>query len=170
MKAKLVAFVVLMGALGNVLALFSIPVPSPLPYPRIELCFSSFATLLAAIGVGPAVGAIVGALGTILTTIRIGNPFIPVGHLILGYAAGLAARKFRPVVAGLLGEVAESPWIWFSVVFWAHLVAGVPLEILVPIIALINVKAFLDVFVSSLVVELLLSRREIRDLLASLRP
>ncbi len=155
-NARLIAFISLMGALGNVLALFSIPIPSPLPYPRIELCFSSFATLFVAVVIGPIAGAITGALGTILTTIRIGNPFIPIGHLILGYVTGRLARKFRPIIACLLGEVAESPWIWFSVIFWAHIVAKVPLSILIPIIIVINIKAFIDVFISSLIVELIL--------------
>ena len=169
MNIKLVAFIAIMGALGNLLALVSIPIPSPLPYPKIELCFSSFATLFVAISIGPKEGAITGALGTLLTTIRIGNPFIPIGHVILGFISGKASKKVRAIIAGIIGEIAETPWIWFSVIFWAHVVAGVPLEVLVPIIPIINIKAFIDVIISSLLIEIILLNKNIKIFLHNLK-
>jgi len=169
MRARLVALIAVMGALGNVLGALSIPIPVPVPYPRVELCFSSLATLFMAVSIGPLAGAVTGALGTIVSTIRLGNPFIPLGHTILGFVAGYASKKFRPFTSGIIGEIAETPWIWFSVIFWAYLVAGVPVSVLIPIITLINIKAFFDVAASLLVCEILLMRREVKDFLKRLK-
>ncbi|HID91100.1 TPA: hypothetical protein EYP44_03970 [Candidatus Bathyarchaeota archaeon] len=47
------------------------------------------------------------ALGTIVTTMKIGNPFIPLGHAILGLVAGIASKGFGPFVSGIIGEMAE---------------------------------------------------------------
>lgn len=162
-KLKLLIFVALMGSLGNLLGLVSITIPSP--FLNIELHFSQLTPLLVGIHFGPLWGAITGALSLIIATIKIGNPLIPLGNAILAGVAGIAAKKFRPLLAGLIGELAETPFIWFSILLWVGMIHKVPFEALIPLIMLINVKAFLEVTISSAIVEMLLKRSEIREYL-----
>jgi riboflavin transporter FmnP len=147
MNSKVIAFVAVMGALGNVLGLFGVSLPTPIPQGRIELHFSQLPPLLVAFTVGPIPGAVTGLLSLILETIKLGNPFVPFGNAILAGVAGLAARRFRPIFAGLLGEVAETPYLWGSIIFWVGYVMNVPLPAIIAFTSIINVKAFLEVAV-----------------------
>lgn len=53
--------------------------------------------------------------------------------------------------------------------FWAHVVAGTPIPILVPIMALIYIKALFDVAVSSWIVEMLHRKQGIKSFLQRLK-
>ncbi len=167
-SVKRLVFIIIMGALGNVLGMLSISIPAPPPL-RLELHFSQLTPLLVGISIGPIDGAITGALSLIVATLKIKNPLIPLGNAILAGIAGLASRKFRPVLAAIVGEIAETPFIWFSMILWVYLVCGVPLEVLIPIIIVVNIKAFIEVLISSIVIEILLRSKEIRFLLSSIR-
>ena len=96
MNRKVIAFVAVMGALGNVLGLFSLPIPAPIPQGRIELHFSQLPSLFVAFTAGPIPSALTGLLSVILATIKIGNPFIPLGNAILAGVAGLLIKRLRP--------------------------------------------------------------------------
>jgi riboflavin transporter FmnP len=169
MNRKVVAFVAVMGALGNVLGLFGLPLPAPIAQGRIELHFSQLPPLLVAFTAGPIPGAVTGFLSLILETTKLGNPFVPLGNAILAGVAGLAARRLRPLFAGLLGEVAETPYLWGSIILWVGYVLKVPLPAIVAFTSIVNVKAFLEVAISCVIIEIILSRSVIRERLAKLR-
>ena len=156
-----------MGALGNLLGMLSISIPSP--FIRIELHLSQLPPLLIGVTLGPSWGAIAGALSLIMATLHIGNPLIPLGNAILAGIAGLAARRFRPLVACLIGELAETPFIWFSILAWAGIICGVPLRALIPIIGIVNLKAFLEVLISASIIEMLLRHPAVPNFICSLK-
>ncbi len=169
-NSKKVAFISVMAALGNLLGLIPLKIPSPSPTVSIELHFSQLPPLLVAFSLGPISGAITGLLSLVaVTAIYIRNPFVPFGNMILAGIAGLAARKFKPIIAGLIGEIAETPFLWFSVLLWSGVIHNVPFKVLIPIIALINVKAFIEVFISSSIASLLLKKNEIKSALKSIK-
>jgi riboflavin transporter FmnP len=170
MRARSIAFIALMGALGNVFGFFPITIPTGNIPVSVVVNFSQLPALLTAVGVGPMEGGFVGLLSTLASTILyIRNPFVPLGNFILGYAAGYFAKKRRPIVSCLLGEVAESPFLWLSMVVWSGVVMGVAFEILLPIIITVNLKAFVEVLADSLVIELLLSREDMKKSLTLFR-
>jgi hypothetical protein len=103
------------------------------------------------------------------TVLYIKNPLVPVGNFILGYATGYFSRRRRPIISCMLGEIVESPFLWASMLVWSGFLMGVPLVALVPIIATVNAKAFVEVFLDSLVIELLLSREDLKKSLESFR-
>jgi riboflavin transporter FmnP len=169
MNRKIVAYIAIMGALGNVLGLVSLPLPSPIGAGRIELHFSQLPPLLVAFTAGPIPGAVTGFLSLILETTKLGNPFVPLGNAILAGVAGLAARRLRPIFAGLLGEVAETPYLWGSIILWVGYVLKVPLPAIIAFTSIVNAKAFLEVAISCVIIEIILSRRGIRESFAKLR-
>jgi len=169
-NSKKAAFIGVMAALGNLLGFIPLKIPSPSPTVSIELHFSQLPPLFAAFSLGAFPGAITGFLSLIaVTAVYIKNPLVPFGNMILAGIAGLTAKKFKPIIAGLIGEVAETPFLWFSILFWSGIIYKVPFKILIPIITLINVKAFIEVFISSFIASLLLRRNEIKSLLKSIK-
>jgi hypothetical protein len=109
-----VAFVASMGALGNVLALLTVTIPTPVS--QIAPDLSHVATLIVALYSGPVLGGITGALVSIVPFYRFGvagwyGPMV--GLLIIplksltGITAGLLGKRLRPAFATLLGYVPE---------------------------------------------------------------
>jgi riboflavin transporter FmnP len=109
-----VAFVASMGALGNVLALLTVTIPTPVS--QIAPDLSHVATLIVALYSGPVLGGITGALVSIVPFYRFGvagwyGPMV--GFLIIplksltGITAGLLGKRLRPAFATLLGYVPE---------------------------------------------------------------
>jgi len=120
-----VAFVASMGALGNILALLTVTIPTPIS--QIAPDLSHVATLIVALYSGPVLGGITGALVSIVPFYRFGvagwyGPLV--GFLIIplksltGITAGFLGKKLRPGLATLLGYVPEciSTYAFFMLV------------------------------------------------------
>lgn len=161
LSARLVALIAILGALGNVLGSLSIRLPSA-PGTTVEFHLSALPSLLIAVSVGPLSGAVTGFLSLIVATMQIGNVFIPFGNALLAGIAGILAHKlkFSPPLSGALAMIPYTPYIWL-----ACMVYNVPQAI----IAFIVVKAFIEVMISGIVVELMLRRHEVKNFLASFR-
>ncbi len=160
-STRLVALIAILSALGNVLGYLSIRLPSA-PGTTVEFHLSALPSLLLAVSVGPLSGAITGFLSLIMATLQIGNVFIPFGNALLAAVAGLFAQKlkFSPPLSGALAMIPYMPYIWL-----ACMVYNVPQAI----IAFIVVKAFIEVMISSIVVELILRRHEVKNFLAGFK-
>jgi uncharacterized membrane protein len=158
LTVKLIAFIAIMGALGNVLGLLAINIPSA-PGTNVEFHLSVLPALLVSAVFGPLAGAVTGALGTIMSTISIGNLFIPFGNALLAGIAGILGKKFKlpPPASGALAVIPYAPYMWLACVAY-----GTPESVIVVIIA----KAFIEVLMASTLIELILVRTEIRNLLA----
>lgn len=158
---KLIALISIMSALGNVLGFLSIRLPSA-PGTVVEFHLSALPALLLAVTVGPLTGAVTGALSLIITTMKIGNVFIPFGNALLAYIAGLFSKKFKfpPPASGAAAVIPYVPYMWFACSIY-----GVP----EPVIAFIIVKAFIEVLISCTLIEFVLLRREVKDFLVNIR-
>ncbi len=157
----LVALIAILSALGNVLGYLSIRLPSA-PGTTVEFHLSALPSLLLAVSVGPLSGALTGFLSVIMATVKIGNVFIPFGNALFAAVAGLFAQKlkFSPPVSGALAMIPYAPYIWL-----ACMVYNVPQAV----IAFIVVKAFIEVLISGTLVELILSRHEVKNFLAGFK-
>lgn len=155
---KLVALIAAMSALGNALGFLSIRLPSA-PGTTVEFHLSVLPSLLLAVAIGPFSGAITGFLSLLVATVDIGNIFIPFGNALLAGIVGLFAKKFKfpPPVSGAVAMIPYAPYMWF-----ACSVYNVPQ----PIIAFIIVKAFIEVLISSTLIEFILLKTEVRSFLA----
>lgn len=158
---KLIALISTMSALGNILGLLSIRLPSA-PGVNVEFHLSVLPSLLLAVSIGPIPGAITGALSLIIAMMKIGNIFIPFGNALLAGIAGLLANKlkFPPVVSGAIAMMFYAPYIWFACSIY-----NVPQ----PIIAFIIVKAFIEVLISGTLIEFILLKREIKEILTKFK-
>lgn len=160
-SVKLIALIAVMSALGNVLGLLSIRLPSA-PGTTVAFHLSVLPSLLLAVSVGPLSGAITGFLSLIMATMQIGNIFIPFGNALLAGIVGLLADKFRfpPPVCGVIAVIPYAPYMWL-----ACLVYNVPQ----PMIAFIIVKAFIEILISSALIEFILLRPEVKNFLSALK-
>jgi LytS/YehU family sensor histidine kinase len=148
------AFVIYMGALGNVLAAITI---APTMVKQIALDFSAIPVLIVGVFGGALLGALTGIVAGTLPSLYFG--FIggqlgflgfsaSIGKAIHGYAVGLLTQKLKPIEKGrtlllipivLIGFVPEA--LWIILVFLQ----------LVPL--LIPSQAFLSAFLTSILVK-----------------
>ncbi len=108
-------FAGMLGALGNALAVLSMEVGNI--HPQIALDLSHLATIVAAYALGPAWGALTGALVAAFPFVRFSlMGYLPIvigllifpGKAMTGFFVGTLGRKLRPSLAVPLGYVPES--------------------------------------------------------------
>ena len=167
-KGRQVAFVASMGALGNVLALLTVSIPTPISQVAPDL--SHVATLIVALYSGPVLGGITGALVSIVPFYRFGVAgwFGPlVGFLIIplksltGITAGILGKRLRPGAATLLGYVPEcvSTYLYFMLVVPFFLPA-VAQYVTQGFVVLVLAKAWVELGIIAIIMEAI-RRRDI---------
>ena len=109
----------MLGALGNALAVLSMEVGNL--HPQIALDLSHLATIVAAYALGPAWGALTGALVAAFPFVRFSlMGYLPIvigllifpGKAMTGFFVGVLGRKLRPALAVPLGYVPESAFTY----------------------------------------------------------
>ena len=85
-NSKTIAFVAIMGALGTLAGAISLYFTIG---PGTALDFSHIGTYIVAIGAGPILGAITGAIVGILPAFRFGNVALIPGKLLTGFTVGI---------------------------------------------------------------------------------
>jgi len=140
MRSREWSFVLMMSALGNVLAFITI---APTMIQQVALDFSLLPVFVAAVFGGPVIGGVTGLLAGIVPSIWFGplgslGPLgitASIGKAIVGVTAGLISRVFNPANRSslyfapvvLLSYIPEAIWIYavFSV-FVPLLLPGAP--------------------------------------------
>jgi len=181
-SSKVVSFVAVMSALGNVLSFLSIKVSPIVPaiplgpiHLSIALDLSHVATFIAALFGGPAVGGLTGMVGGLVAANEFGFSqgnlitgfALPLGKAMTGVTAGLVfkyvglldGRRLRMVLATLASFVPEAIWtvFIFLVLFPAFL--PIPISVTKVIAAQILVKASVEMVVMGLILAALLENR-----------
>jgi len=113
---KSVSLLVFLALFPNILGMVVLPTPFGFKFHLFQI-----AVFLAALAYGKFGGALAGATGSIYTAIALGNPFIVVGNVILGFFTGLFAKRTRVVFAVLGAFAIQVPWLYFT-----DLLVGMP--------------------------------------------
>jgi len=164
---KQVAFVASMSALGNVLALVTLSIPTPIG--QIALDLSHVGTLVVALTCGPVLGGMTGALVGIAPFYRFGvaggfGPLLGLliipGKSLTGISAGYLGKRLRPGSATLLGYVPEALFTyayfeWMAPAFLAPAVGQYIVALVFPVLA----KAWSEMTVIAIVMELISKQR-----------
>lgn len=173
---KSVALMASMAALGNVLAFISMYVGSF--HPQVALDFSHLATAIVAVYLGPAMGMFTGALVGLAPYYYFGvlgwlGPFLGfvgffLGKALSGLFFGLLARTMRPLIAIILGYIPEC--------LWTYIVLRLLTRLLLPtqiasgftdtVILLILAKAWVEIVIIGILVDLVKKRRIVDAILA----
>lgn len=159
---KMVAFAVTMGALANVLGLWSIRIDP------ITIHFIQLPMILTGLAAGPLAGGFVGFVGALVMafTLPKPNPYIPFGNAILGSLTGIFYFRLRkmkgPPVVGqvisVLGAfVVQAPYTYLTdvyLMFMPH-----------PVVMGILLKLFVEDLISVLICHVILYRINIEKIL-----
>jgi len=181
-SSKVVVFVAVMSALGNVLSFLSIKVAPVMPsiplgliHVSVALDMSHVATFIAALFGGPAVGGLTGMVGGLVAAYEFGfskgniiTGFgLPLGKAMTGVMAGLIfrslgvldGRRLRMVLATLASWIPEAGFtsILFLVIFPP--VFGLPIFVARLITVEILVKAAVEMVIMGLILAALLGNR-----------
>ncbi len=158
MKAKTVAFVAIMAALANVMALPPLAIPLPLGPFTSSIHFFQLAVFLAAILAGPWAGLLSGAVGS-LTMSALRVPFIVGGIAILGACTGVFARRFRPVTGGVLAFLVQLPYTFATDYLWfTYFIGNTPaaaVSVVLPIMLSLGLEALVCAVLADVIVHYL---------------
>jgi riboflavin transporter FmnP len=174
MNAKNLAFLIMMGALGNVL--FAISYFAGPIAPGVALDFSLIAVLIAGIFIGPKEGLITGLIAGILPGIMFGPAGsggalaligLPVGKALTGLTAGLLAKNWRlkqTTHASILGlPLTLASYIPEAIFTYAYFSYLMPLFIAQTvgnaIIITIMIKALVEVTIMGFIVSALIGNK-----------
>jgi uncharacterized membrane protein len=131
---RTIALFIVAIALPNLLGLVNIPT-----HLGFNVHFFQLAIFLAAAIYGPIGGAASGLVGSIYSAAAMGNPFIIVGNVILGFFYGLFTRlRIHPVLAVILAFAIQIPWLVATDFYLVHMPSTVVRMLLVSL-ALSNV-------------------------------
>jgi len=114
-----------MAALANILSVPPIAIPLG---NQSSIHFTQLPLLITGMFAGPAAGLLAGAIGG-LSMSFIFVPRIPLivgGLAILGCAAGLFAKRLRPLFSGILAWLVQAPYVAVTDYFWFTLLAPEP--------------------------------------------
>ena len=96
-----------------------------------KIHFFQYLVFLAAVIYGPVGGLISGAFGSVFTASALGNPYIAIGNMILGFFVGFFFRlKWNLVLAVLTAYLIQLPWLYYSDVY----LAGMPVKVVYGVI------------------------------------
>ncbi len=85
-----------------------------------------YLVFLAAFMYGPLGGLVSGGVGSLFTAISMGNPYIIVGNIILGFCAGLFFRmRWHAMLCILAAYLIQMPWLYYSDIY----LAGMPVKV-----------------------------------------
>jgi uncharacterized membrane protein len=111
---KSVALFLALIVAANLLGALNLPLAFGLKLHTFQL-----AVFAASLFFGPVGGAWAGGLGSLFSAYQMGNPYIVIGNLLLGFAAGYFMKKGRGVfLSALLAAVIQAAWVWISDVYF----------------------------------------------------
>ncbi|MCR4397967.1 MAG: hypothetical protein NUV93_03295 [Firmicutes bacterium] len=113
MNVKSGLYVAVMGALGDILTLFAIPVG-----PNIHINLYVLPAVLVGSTTGWLLGGLAGAIGALYTIVLWGHPYSIIYGFLLGALTGIFCQKFglRPIISGIIAHIITLPWLYFSLV------------------------------------------------------
>lgn len=119
---KQALYAAIIGALGDILTLFAIPIG-----PNTHINLYVLPAVLVGATNGWFLGAVAGAIGALYTIVLWGHPGSIVYGAILGGLTGLFREKLRLRVtfAAIIAHIISLPWLYFNLHTWL----GIPLPI-----------------------------------------
>jgi len=174
---KELALIVTMGALGNALALTASYLGNI--HPQVALDLSHIATFIIALNLGPLAGFTTGCIAGLFTYYRFGimgsfGPFF--GLLIIplkgitGLFSGLLAGRTRPLFAVTLGYIPESVGTFLYMRYFAALfLPAEVMQFIIPIISTVLIKAWVEIFVLAILMEIIQRNQGIQHFIKSTR-
>lgn len=154
-QAKRLAFAALMAALSNILSIapFTIPIQAG-PFPT-EIHFTQIPIFLSGILAGPWAGLLTGAVGGLyMSFMRI--PFIIAGLAIMGFSAGLFAKKLRPLFSGILAWCVQAPYVLVTDYVWFTSFIRMPTPAAWAALSAVMIKLTVEAIIASVLVEILI--------------
>lgn len=114
---KNIVFFISLIFLPNLLGLFNISVPG-----GFKIHFFQAAIFMAALLYGPKGGALAGGVGSLYSAFSMGNPYIIIGNVLLGFFTGFFARLGLPILLAVIFSFCiQLPWLIISDYYFVNL-------------------------------------------------
>jgi uncharacterized membrane protein len=154
-KTKTIAFIAIMAALANVMSLPPLAIPIQIGAYTSAIHFFQLAIFICGIIAGPYAGLVSGAVGSLyMGATRI--PFVIGGIALLGFAAGMFAKKVRPAFAGLLAWLVQAPYVLVTDYVWFTVFIGNPSTVAWTIITPIMINLTLQSVICAVLADIII--------------
>ena len=156
---KNIAFTAIFAAIG---ILFGTILLIPTPVPNVYLDLSHIGTVLSAMLLGPVFGGITGFIVGIWPGITFGNFFVPPFKALTGILIAILSKKTRPGVAVFVGYLPEAFLTYLTLA-----VLKIPYGLPLPVIYTILLKAFAELIILAVLMEIIMRNKGIKRFLES---
>jgi len=155
-RTKIIAFAALMATLSNILSIQPFVIPIAVGLFPSQIHFSQLPIFLSGILAGPLAGLLTGAVGGLymsFTTI----PFIIGGLALLGYCAGLLAKRLKlgPFFSAILAWCVQAPYVFVTDYAWFTFFKLMPSDVALATVTTILTKLTVEAVVGSALAEIL---------------
>lgn len=158
-NSKNIAFTAIFAAMG---ILFGTMLLIPTPVPNVYLDLSHIGTVLAAILLGPIFGGITGFIVGIWPGLTFGNFLVPPFKALTGIFVAILSKKTRPGIAVFVGYLPEAFLTYLTLA-----VLKIPYGLPLPVVYTILVKAFAEIIVLAILMELIMKNKGVKQFLES---
>jgi len=131
---KSICTIILLTVLPNLVGLIVLP-----NIFGLKIHFFQYFIFLSAVIFGPFAGALAGIFGSVHVALALNNPYVLIGNALLGFFAGLLAKRIGIVKAILAAYFIQLPWLVYSDIF----LAGMPAQAVQMIVASLFVSNIL---------------------------
>lgn len=123
---KTIAMLTVLAILPNLLGMINMPTVF-----GFKIHTFQYIVFIAAALYGPIGGGVSGGVGSLFSAFALGNPYIVIGNILLGFVAGFMFKKgYNMIVAGMTAYAIQMPWLYLSDIYFV----GMPQKIVISII------------------------------------
>ncbi len=157
-QTKILTFAGVMAALSNILSIEPLAIPIMIGPFASKIHFSQVPIFIGSILAGPWAGLLTGAIGGLFMSYSAGIPFIVGGLAILGFSAGLFAKraKLRPLFSSVLAWCVQAPYVFVTDYVWFVFSGLMPPSAALAVVTTILVKLTVEAVVASILAEILI--------------
>jgi uncharacterized membrane protein len=156
-RTKVLVFAALMAALTNILSLDFLVIPIIIGPFASAIHISQLAVLVSGTFAGPLSGLLTGAIGGIYMSYSRGIPFIIGGLALLGFSAGLFAKrlKLRPFLSSILALCVWAPYVLVTDYVWFIYSGLMPPQVALTVVTTILINLTVETVIASILTEII---------------
>ncbi len=156
-RTKMLTIAALMAALSNILSVEPLTIPLVIGPFSSKVHFSQAPIFIGSVLAGPWAGLLTGAIGGLYMAYSVGIPFIIGGLAILGFSAGLLAKrlKMRPFLSSILAWCVQAPYVFATDYVWFVYSGMMPSPVALTVVTTIPIKNTVEAVIASILTEVI---------------
>lgn len=152
-RTKALTVAALMAALANILSTEVLTIPIVIGPFASKIHLTQLPIFISAALAGPVAGLLTGAIGGLYMSYTVGIPFIVGGLAILGFSAGVLARRLNVhlLLSSLCAWCIQAPYVFITDYVWFVFSKLMPSSIALTVITTILINLTIEAIIASII-------------------